>query len=286
MRFGDSIRRRRGGRKVGVGGDAAQPGPPPPKKVDAPDRAGRRTRRTALLIGLAVVGFGLGFIGSTRVLFPVPPPPTDLRVVPDLQGATLDQVAAQLTTAGLVLEGVDSVQHPGRALGETLGQSPLAGQLALPGSGVRLTVSLGAQERPVPDVRRLRTGAARTVLESAGFQVVVDSTEAEVPRGRIADVAPEPGTAMAVPGEVRISVSTGPALIAVPLLLGLEQAEAEALLDSLGLVVSEVTTRFRFGRDQGRVVEQEPPPDSLVTPGSAIRLVVGRRRRGGGSARN
>lgn len=284
MRFGDSIRRRRGGRRKSGGGvDDAQPAAPPPRS-DA--TSGRRVRRAAVVAGLSIVGFGLGYLGATRVWFPVPPPATDLRVVPDLQGTTLDEVVAQLTEAGLVLNGIDSVQHPGRAPGEVLGQSPLAGQLALPGAGVWVAVSLGAQERPVPDVRRLRTGSARTVLEAAGFLVVVDSTVADMPRGRIAEVMPEPGTALSVPGEVRISVSTGPALIAVPLLLGLEQGEAEALLDSLGLVVSEVTTRFRFGRDQGRVVEQEPPPDSLVTPGSAIRLVVGRRRRGGGSARN
>ena len=58
------------------------------------------------------------------------------------------------------------------------------------------------------------------------------------------------------------------------------------MLDSLGLVVSEITTRFRFGRDQGRVVEQAPPPDSLLDPGSLVQLVVGRRNRRGGNGRN
>ncbi|RMH16631.1 MAG: PASTA domain-containing protein, partial [Gemmatimonadetes bacterium] len=174
------------------------------------------------------------------------------------------------------------VRHPERPAGEVLGQSPLAGQLAMPGDSAWLVVSLGPEQRPVPDVLRLRADWARTVLEASGFAVEVDSVEAELPRGRVAAVDPEPGTAVSIPGRVRLEVSSGPALIAVPLLLGLEQAEAEALIDSLGLVVSEVTTRFRFGRDQGRVVEQDPPPDSLVAPGSPVRLVVGRRRRGRG----
>ena len=61
--------------------------------------------------------------------------------------------------------------------------------------------------------------------------------------------------------------------------LGIEHTfeNAEAMLDSLGFVVSEIITRFRFGRDQGRVVEQDPPADSLLAPGSSVRLVVGRR---------
>jgi beta-lactam-binding protein with PASTA domain len=63
----------------------------------------------------------------------------------------------------------------------------------------------------------------------------------------------------------------------VPLLLGMEEESAGALLASLGLAVGEVETRFRFGRDQGLVVAQEPPAGTLVELGSAVRLVVGRR---------
>jgi hypothetical protein len=37
-----------------------------------------------------------------------------------------------------------------------------------------------------------------------------------------------------------------------------------------------VDTVFRFGRDQGIVVEQDPPADSLVQRGAGVRLSVGR----------
>jgi len=68
-------------------------------------------------------------------------------------------------------------------------------------------------------------------------------------------------------------------MVEMPLLLGLREEEAVGILDSLGLALSEVETRFRFGRDQGLVVEQEPPATTLVERGSAVRLVVGRRSR-------
>lgn len=151
---------------------------------------------------------------------------------------------------------------------------------------MRITVSLGPEKRPVPDVLQLREEDAREVLEGTGFSVAVDTAEANLPRGKVVQVIPEPGTEVSLPGEIRLVVSTGPALVEMPLVLGLEQAEAEAMLDSLGLVVSEITTRFRFGRDQGRVVEQAPPPDSLLDPGSLVQLVVGRRSRRGGNGRN
>ena len=47
------------------------------------------------------------------------------------------------------------------------------------------------------------------------------------------------------------------------------------LLDSLGLMVSEIEEVFRFGRDQGVVVEQEPASEMEVERGTEVRLKVG-----------
>ena len=65
------------------------------------------------------------------------------------------------------------------------------------------------------------------------------------------------------------------------------QASAERALEnltrildrSLGLVVAETAEVFRFGRDQGIVVEQEPAVDTELERGAEIRLSVGRRAR-------
>jgi beta-lactam-binding protein with PASTA domain len=72
-------------------------------------------------------------------------------------------------------------------------------------------------------------------------------------------------------------------LIEMPLILGMQQGRAEALLDSLGLDRGETETRFMFGLDQGRVVEQEPAAGTMVEPGSEVKVVAGRRGRGGGN---
>lgn len=231
-------------------------------------------------------GFAGGYLVATRLLFPAPVPSGDLMEVPDLRRTALAAAQSRLQEVGLELGMIDSLQHPESPSGEVLGQSPLPGQVALAGSTVRLAVSLGPERRPVPDVLRLREEDAREVLEGTGFHVAVDTAEADVPRGKVVEVDPEPGTEVSLPAEIRLVVSTGPALVEMPLVLGLEQAEAEAVLDSLGLVVAEITTRFRFGRDQGRVVEQAPPPDSLLVPGTPVQLVVGRRSRRGRNRRN
>ncbi|MFC1661678.1 PASTA domain-containing protein [Gemmatimonadota bacterium] len=271
MKLGSSIRRRRGVRRsaAGEGGKRGA--------WSTAFQSSNAVRWTLMALGIGVVGFGGGYLFSTRVLFPAPPPPGDLLTVPDLRGQALAEAEAELGEAGLFLGSVDSIRHPVAPEGEVLGQSPLPGQLSLVGDTVRVAISLGPERRPVPDVMRLRAGRAVTVLEAAGFSVRLDSVESDLPRGGVVEVDPVPGTQVQLPTEVYMRVSLGPPLVEVPLLLGLDEEEARESLESVGLAVGEVSIRFRFGLDQGRVLEQEPSPGTMVEQGSAVRLVVGQR---------
>jgi serine/threonine-protein kinase len=228
-----------------------------------------------------VVGWLFGYVLATQVLFPAPPPPGDLFDVPDVRGLGIASASERLAGAGLELGLTDSLQHPTVAAGLVLGQSPLPGQVARPETPVRVTVSTGPQMRAVPDVLRLDEARARVVLETSGFVVNVVSTQAEEARGSVVQISPGPGSVVALPAEIRLVVSAGPPVVPMPLVLGLEQAEAESVLDSLGLVVADVEEVFRFGRDQGIVVEQEPAADTELRRGSGVRLKVGRRGAGG-----
>lgn len=293
MKLGDSLGRSRRRREE-------QPEPVPPEgAVDARARAERPrhgartldffggarsshpllTGRNVLLgtVGLALAGWVLGYVVATRVLFPAPPPPGDLFEVPDLRGLGIASANERLAGTGLALGSIDSLQHPSVAAGLVLGQSPLPGQVSQPSAPVRVTVSTGPQTRSVPDVRRLDAERARIVLETSGFIVDMDTSESDEPRGRVIDVSPPPDSVVSLPAQVVLLVSTGPPVVPMPLVLGLEQVEAEQLLDSLGLVVSDVEEVFRFGRDQGIVVEQEPAADTELQRGSSVRLKVGRR---------
>jgi eukaryotic-like serine/threonine-protein kinase len=136
---------------------------------------------------------------------------------------------------------------------------------------------VGPERRMIPDVVRLHSERAATVLQATGFSVVIDSVEAEIPKGRVVRVDPAPGTEVNVPRDVRVSVSLGPPMVELPRLIDLQEEEALALLDTLGLVVSEVQAVFRFGADQGAVIGQEPAPGTRLERGSAVRLIVGRR---------
>lgn len=272
MRLGGSLRRRRSGVKWTIRYGKKATG----LKAYLP--ANFRDPRFFLWVALvSILGFGGGYVLSTKVFFPAPPPPGDVARVPDLSGQDQGQANAALSGVGLFLGVVDSLRHPSVPEGAVVGQSPLPGQLAGVGDTVRVALSLGPERRPVPDIMRLRADRAWTVLEASGFQVLVDSVESEVPRGTVLTMEPEAGTEATVPLEVRLTVSMGPPMVELPLLVGLREEEAIAVLDSIGLTLGEVETRFRFGRDQGLVVGQEPPAATLVERGSPVHLVVGRR---------
>ena len=290
MKLGSSIRRRRQGEGTGFslkdlfsrgkGGGSRK------KASGKKDESGMKDRWWTVLgdprvLGslfvLAIIGFGGGYLISTRIVYPLPPPPGDLHPVPNLAGDRPEGAADSLAAMGLVLGGVDSLAHPSIPAGIIVGQSPLPGQLFQPGDTVRIALSTGPEQRPVPDVLRLQGEWARTILETSGFVVSVDSIESDDPRGGVVRMSPEAGTSATIPMEVRISVSMGPPEFEMPLLLGLPEEQARSVLDSLGLLLVDVETRFRFGRDQGMVVEQEPPSGTKVQEGSDVRLVVGRR---------
>ncbi len=274
MRLGNSIRRRRSkkpaARKQKSGGGARRP------KTAA---AGFKLPTGIFARAAAVAVFGglLGYLFATQVIFPAPSAPEDLRDVPRLAGLTEGAAQTAVSDAGLAPGRVQRIHHPRVDSGTVLGQAPLGGQLAIPGDSVFLTVSLGPERRQVPEVVRLRGDRAAALLEAAGFEVELDSVESPLPRGRIIEVLPAQGTQLTLPGTVALTVSVGPRLVLMPSLLGMTQDVATDSLKALGLTVGEVEETFRFGRDQGRVVGQNPAEGIEVERGSAIRLVVGRR---------
>ena len=221
--------------------------------------------------------FGIGYVVATRVLFPAPAPPPDLLGVPGLIGLDLEAASARAEAAGLALGAVDSMYHPSASPGAILGQSPLPGQLALPGAIIELAVSLGPEHRAVPDMIGRREQRARILLGANGFSVAVDTVEGEEPAGEVVGMEPEPGTDVPLPFEVRLAISLGPPVVEMPLLLGQSEEEAILLLDSLGLFVTEIELNPLIGTGPGVVIEQDPPPASTVEVGSDVRLVIGDR---------
>lgn len=273
MELGGSLKRtRKPGGAGGTGGSGG--GGRRRRRGTAPDFP---FRLAGWLAGASVAGGLMGYLVATRIFFPAPPPPIDLLTVPDFRGSEASLVDGMAREAGLTLGTMEYLTHPTADSGAVLGQSPLPGQLAVPGDSVRVTVSLGPERRTVPAVTRLRADRAIALLRATGFAVEADSVESAEPRGRILSIRPPEGELVQLPGRVAVQVSLGPPAVPMPDLLGLEVDEARDSLNALGLVLTTVEEVFRFGRDQGRVVAQDPPAGDELERGTPVRLVVGRR---------
>lgn len=236
--------------------------------------------RRPFLSALIVTGAGLacGYLVATTFFFRPPPPPPALQGVPDLRGYPLSIAMAVLADSGLATSRVDSVHHPSVVGGVVIGQSPLPGRTALPRAPVRVTVSLGPDVRPVPDVTRLAGDRAAALLSESGFRVAVDTVESMAPAGRVIRIEPGPGTPVAIPGSVRMAVSLGPPTMPMPSLAGLSEQAAVGLLRSLGLIVSQIEYRYSL-LNVNAVFGQYPDPNSEVEQGAEVQLIVGRRVR-------
>jgi serine/threonine-protein kinase len=271
MRLGTSIRRHRPDSGTGPNPIGSARAWLSTKKTEA------RTRLVLIAVGVALGGYGLGWLLATQGLFPAPPPPGDMYEVPDLYGSDVPSATRLIQDAGLSLGLVDAFRHPTADSGQIVGQHPLPGQLARPGDSVRVSVSIGVQQRPVPDVAYLRGERAKNALETAGFDVVLDSVQDDQPRGAVVSIDPAPGTRVSVPGEVRLVLSVGPPQVPMPTLLGMEEAAARDTLTALGLVISRVDEISSSGSESNRVITQEPQPGELVLRGSEVRFTVIRR---------
>lgn len=220
------------------------------------------------------MGFGAGYTCAVTFLFPGKEDPETLVTVPNLTRLTAEAARELLAGSGLALGEVDTLTHPSIPAGEIVAQSPLPGQLAMPADSVRVTLSGGPDVRVVPDVRRMARRDAETILRTSGFTVQADTVYADAQPGRVVQVEPAPGSALALPHDVRIEVSRGPAQIELPLLLALPLERATAILDSLGFIVSDVERRPWAGAAPGTVIGQEPAAGTMLDRGSAVRLVV------------
>lgn len=269
--MGTTMRRRRGDSRGAAG--QAQDGPQAPSR-----RSGVWGRSLLLALALFGVGLGGGYLYAAKGVFASEAAgPAELLPVPELIGLSIEAATRGLEDAGLAVGEVDSIRHPEAVAGTIVGQAPFRGQFALPGAAIDLSISLGPEVRPVPDVSRLRGDRALTVLETSGFQVTVDSVQSPVTAGQVLRTDPSPGTRLTLPAQVRMTVSLGPPLVEVPDLVGLTEGQARARLLEVGLELGEVELESRFGFGQGDVLRTFPEAGAMIPQGSPVRLVVRRR---------
>jgi serine/threonine-protein kinase len=195
----------------------------------------------------------------------------DARVIADRAGVQLEE---DLRTTGEAEPGVIIEQDPGEGV-------------PVPPSGtVAVVVAQTVDTVRVPDLRGDTESRAKTKLVEAGLTPTgrFQTYDADVRRGRVVRTEPAGGTEVAEGTTVAYYVSRGPRPASTPspevVALRVGDYRCQALDDargqvaSAGLVVGVVLPPEPESAGTWLVIDQEPPADTEVEPGTEVRLWV------------
>jgi eukaryotic-like serine/threonine-protein kinase len=131
----------------------------------------------------------------------------------------------------------------------------------------------------VPDVIGQDVDAATQVLDSNGFEVAIKAVPSGAPRNQVVEQDPIPtdrGGGKAEEGStVTLSVSSGPAIVAVPDVAGLSLRDATTRLEKAGF---KVTSRDEFSNTvpKGQAIATEPAAGTQLSTSQVVTVVVSR----------
>jgi eukaryotic-like serine/threonine-protein kinase len=264
---------------VGGGTAAFAPLPPPvvaPGEAQAADAEEERRRRRAVWIALAaaavLIGALLGF-ALTR--------DTETEV-PGVTGNQLGVALALLEQNGFKVGDIDRVQRQ-VAANTVLEQDPPSGNASLDCAflglfcskpTVGLTVSAGPGSAEVPGgLSGLGEDEAVESVEEAGFvaQVVRANSEA-VDAGLVIRSTPSGGSTATRGSTVVLTISRGPRLARVPVLVGTQRSVAVQRIRGRGL--SPAVEEEESAKPAGEVIRQSPSAGSELPGGSTVSIVV------------
>jgi eukaryotic-like serine/threonine-protein kinase len=128
----------------------------------------------------------------------------------------------------------------------------------------------------VPDFLGDTLRTAQREAETAGLDVEVAGEEfSDVPANQIVSQSLRPGTEAEEGSEVRVVLSRGPELEAVPEVIGLSQDAAARRLDEARFEV-RVLREYHATVPEGRVFDQRPDPEFELEVGREVRILVSR----------
>jgi serine/threonine-protein kinase len=131
----------------------------------------------------------------------------------------------------------------------------------------------------VPDVIGQNVDQATRILNDKGFEVAIKAVPSAAPRNQVVEQDPIPtdrGGGKAEEGStVTLSVSSGPAIVAVPAVAGLTEPEARKRLENAGFQVT-VGQRYSKTVKKGEAIGTEPAAGTQLSTAQPVTLLISR----------
>ena len=196
----------------------------------------------------------------------------DMRTTPNLSGMATDTAKNTLTTAGLAVGNVTEDWSETVDKGKVVSQSLEAGSSVRHDTAVDFVVSKGREPLTVPNLSGKSAEEVRQTLESMGLSA--QETEAHsstVAQGTVISQETAAGTTLHRGDKVQYTVSKGPETVEVPAVQGLQESQARAALERVGLQVR--VERFMGGLF-GTVRSSDPGAGTVVPRGTTVTLTI------------
>jgi serine/threonine-protein kinase len=245
----------------------------PVEREHTPRQKTRRRTWIATLVVLTLLVLAGGSLWLYNLMNQAPPQATKV-LVPTVTSLTESEALQRLYNAGFKPQ-LQRLQHESIPKGTAIGTVPTSGSSMDANSDIILNISEGPSAITIPtDLPGRTEAAARDLLHQTGLAGTLTtkmSNNPTVPVGIVITTNPAPGQVVGVADAVEIVVSTGK--VAVPQLIGLPLAEAEAKLKEQGLLLN-ATEVENSQVTPGKVTGQADAADSLVEQGKTITVTV------------
>lgn len=243
------------------------------------------TEKNKKLLGLAwgfgsamvvvVVGLLIYFVGFSKVNVVLPG--SNNVTVTDVTGQTLEDATAALEKLGFT---VTEVKAPSDtvAIDTVISTDPPAGDTALKGSSIELTVSTGPSEVAVPTLLGLTESQAKDALTKAGLALgtITQGTSPSVPLGKVIQSTPQVGTYASSGSTVDLIISNGKVEVPDVSSMNINQAKNQLSGATGGLKVMIDTKEVGCANNPplGSTVLSQSIPAGTTRQGSTITLYV------------
>jgi beta-lactam-binding protein with PASTA domain len=219
----------------------------------------------AVLLALAV---------AAGLVLELTPPATHTVTVPSVTGQSEAQALAALRAAHLV-PAPTPASNATVPSGDVVSQQPAAGSSAKKGARVAIVVSSGPGTTPLIDVTGLSATKAEAKLHEAHYHTKRKLEASKtVKSGLVIGTEPAAETPLRQGQQVTLVVSTGPAPVRAPDLMGETREAAESDLTNAELEVGTVTMKVSTTATAGTVIAQSPSGGTSVSTGTKVDLTV------------
>jgi len=198
--------------------------------------------------------------------------------LPIVVGLTQEEALNKLNNDGFLNIEIKKLKTNEYDIGVIAEQEPEANSRLEPSGVITLQVADGRISDNVPNLAGQTLAFAQDELRDKGWTVTIEEIESEtIGVGRVVGTNPPSGTDYDLEESVIIQVSTGPAAIEIPSIIGQSPAVAAATLAGSGFMVAPTEDCPIDPEDPniGLVVSQTPEAGESVEAGTTITICIG-----------